>query len=194
MNDADASPESATDARLSDEQKAALRRRLYGGEEARFGVYAILDGASIPDLPAALQRLAPEHLCLYRGELGPEMTAAAPYLVKLPDDGGDAFCEFLLDGWGRHWGVYLYSGAGLRELRKHLRTFLMVYGPDGKPLYFRYYDPRVLRTYLPTCNQAETETVFGPVARYIAEGEDPLELLRFRRDDGLVGSERIRIV
>ena len=33
------------------------------------------------------------------------------------------------------------------ELRRHLRRFLLVKDESGRQLYFRYYDPRVLRLY-----------------------------------------------
>ena len=56
----------------------------------------------------------------------------------------------------------------------------MVHGPDGKRLYFRYYDPRVLRVYLPTCNTEETKFIFGPLAAYFCEGETADTLLTFR--------------
>jgi hypothetical protein len=37
-------------------------------------------------------------------------------------------------------------------------------------LLFRYYDPRVLRVYLPSCRPSELETVFGPV---VSVGKKP---------------------
>ncbi len=55
----------------------------------------------------------------------------------------------------------------------------MVYDEEGKPLYFRYYDPRVLRAYLPTCNESELQTVFGPVNHYYAEGKEQNQLIEF---------------
>ena len=76
----------------------------------------------------------------------------------------------------------------------HLRTFLKVYGPDLKPLYFRYYDPRVLRVYLPTCNDQELQTVFGPVLRYLLEDEDPATLLKFWIDRDEYQSEKVALV
>ena len=51
---------------------------------------------------------------------------------------------------------------------------------EGQELYFRYYDPRVLRTYLPTCTPDELEQVFGPVLEYALEDEVEETLLRFR--------------
>ena len=41
--------------------------------------------------------------------------------------------------------------------------------PSGEMVYFRYYDPRVLQVYLPTCRRDEIKIIYGPVLRYIAE-------------------------
>jgi hypothetical protein len=57
----------------------------------------------------------------------------------------------------------------------------MVHDPDGRRLYFRYYDPRVFRVYLPTCNAEEMEQVFGPVLSYQMEDESARNLLVFER-------------
>ncbi|MFY2558205.1 hypothetical protein ACN469_11275, partial [Corallococcus terminator] len=49
------------------------------------------------------------------------------------------------------------------------------------------YDPRVLRTYLPTCNAEELRFVFGPIRSFLMEDEDGSMLLRFSlRDEELV--------
>lgn len=155
-------------------------------------VYAILDGASVPQLPQVLARLEVEAECLYRGELEADLAGAAPYLALVPFD--HPFTDWLLqEGWGKHWGVFAISHVDLRELRMHLRTFLKVYGPDLKPLYFRYYDPRVLRAYLPTCDEGELQTVFGPVLRYVLEDANPQHLIKFSIVDGACHSEVVEL-
>ena len=156
-------------------------------------VYTLLDGASIPRLRPTLARLEVEAECLYRGELEPDLAQVAPYLAVAPFD--HPFTDWLLqEGWGNHWGIFAISRADLRTLRMHLRTFLKVYSPDLKPLYFRYYDPRVLRIYLPTCNAQELQTVFGPVLRYLTEDEDPATLLKFSIDQGECRRESVALV
>ena len=57
-------------------------------------VYAILDGASIPQLPEILARLEVEAECLYRGELAPDLAEAAPYLARVLFD--HPFTDWLL--------------------------------------------------------------------------------------------------
>ena len=82
-------------------------------------------------------------------------------------------------GWGKSWGVYLTSDWPLPALRNFLRQFLMVSLPDGKQVYFRFYDPRVLRLYLPLCTADEANEFFGPVKYYVMEDQAPDALLRF---------------
>jgi hypothetical protein len=137
------------------------------GEE----VCALLDGASVPGL---LERLdaepALEVECLLRGELEPDMAEVAPYLVRL--EPGAEFTEWVVGtGWGRHWGSFVASHQGFRRLRDHLRALTLIYRRDGTPLYFRYYDPRVLRVFLPTCSPAQLKQMFGPVDAFLAESE-----------------------
>jgi len=156
-----------------------LEKELFGDDES--SAFAVLDGASVPDLPELLHEFQPGHECLYRGELKPDMAEVAPYLIRL--EKGSPFTEEVLSrGWGQHWGIFALTAIDLAGLRRHLRKFLIVHDSDGKPLYFRYYDPRVLRVYLPTCNAEELKTVFGPVSSYVVEDEDPASLLRFRFD------------
>ena len=40
-------------------------------------------------------------------------------------------------------------------------------------MLFRYYDPRVLRAFLPTCTRDELRTVFGGIECFWIEGEEP---------------------
>ena len=143
--------------------------------------FAVLDGASVPELLGRLDQWQPNFECLYRGQLAPDLAAAAPYLIQLEPEG--EFTEWLLSkGWGGHWGVLAASEADLQTLRQHFRRFLTVYDESGKPLLFRYYDPRVLRIYLPSCAPEEVTAFFGPVKSYVMEGEQPDEILRFERD------------
>jgi hypothetical protein len=168
---------------IDEDAAQELRRQLFS--DSAVYVYAVLDGASVPDLLPKLYEAMPEFECLYRGELEPDMAEVAPYLVCLEPD--TYFADWVMDnGWGSHWGIYAAAYAGFRDMRKHFRKFLTVYDPEGRPMLFRYYDPRVIRSYLPTCSDEELLTVFGPVSCYMLEGEDANTLLRFRLDaDGL---------
>ncbi len=169
----------------------ALHEQLFTISDAT--VYAVFDGASAPNLLQMLARWKAESVCLLRGELKPDVAQVAPYLTVIRPD--TPFTDWVLEeGWGKHWGIFIVSTASFRTLRQHFRSFLMVYTPDGKPVYFRYYDPRVLRTYLPTCNAKELQTVFGPVLRYIVEDTDPTALLKFWPDGGQCRSKQVSLI
>jgi hypothetical protein len=150
--------------------------------------FAVLDGASVPGLLDKLDQWKPEFVCLYRGELKDDLAAVAPYLVRLEPE--SEMTEWILSkGWGNHWGIFAIAEADLQAMRQHFRKLLTVYDEKGKPLLFRYYDPRVLRVYLPTCNGNELETVLGPVASYLVESESSDTLLRFRLAGGRLNRE-----
>ncbi len=149
-------------------------------------LYAVLDAARDIKILALLLQSKEEYQSLYEGPQGAKLAQVAPYLVRLKRD--SLLLEKLVrDGWGESWGVYLTCASEFQEVRRHLRHFLEVMLPEGEQVYFRYYDPRVLRVYLPTCTFEETDYFFGPIQNYLMEDEDPDSLLQFsNRGHGVV--------
>ncbi len=153
--------------------------------------YAALDGAANPDLLDHLYAdPRPEFICLYRGELAPDIAEVAPYLVLLKL--GHPFTDWLLtEGWGKHWGIFALAKTSLKALRTHFRRFLMVRDPEGKQVYFRFYDPRVLQAFLPTCNAEELGFLFGPVSCFWCEAETGHHLDSFTVHDNELRKQTI---
>lgn len=48
------------------------------------------------------------------------------------------------------------------QVHRHLRKFNVVYGPDGRPLFWRYYDPRSLPPVLDSLDAAQQRAFLGP--------------------------------
>jgi hypothetical protein len=137
--------------------------------------YVLLDAARDPLVRAFILEHAPDAESLYAG-IDEGLVDVAPYLLPLAGR-----LESLMPlAWGNSWGVFLRSEATLAELRKHFRRFLMVQLEDGEEVYFRFYDPRVLRVFLPTCTAPEREGFLGPVQTFVIEGEHFGEMVRFR--------------
>ena len=134
-------------------------------------LFAVMDSARDPNIPIELRRKGAEFTSLYRGEPEESLSSVAPYLVSL-DPKSELMRWLLTNGWGNSWGIFLVSAASLATLRRHFRHFLLVHDTAGSELYFRFYDPRVLRTFLPTCTGTETKRVFGPVGVYLLEAEN----------------------
>jgi len=147
-------------------------------EAAGAGIWAILDAAIDESIAGALEKAKLDCCCLFSGRLISALKNAAPYLVKLRF--GHAFTEYLVsEAWDRHWCVFFQADASMEELRLHLKQFLRVKDQNGRRLYFRFYDPRVLRVYLPTCTAHELRIFFGPIRRFVMEDEEPGILLEF---------------
>ena len=158
-----------------------LAKYLWPEEPGLGKLWMILDAARDPEIFSLMGRSYQEKCCLYAGELAPEVARAAPYLAEV--EMTDWFTKDLFGkGWGASWGILFRAQADLATLRKHFRRFLMAASPEGKKMLFRYYDPRVWRTYLPTCAPDELQYVFGPVKVFICEGEALDEILEFRFD------------
>jgi hypothetical protein len=141
-------------------------------------LYGLLDAAKEPMIIDLLAASDLEHESLYEGEAGEEIAEFGPWLVHLKP-GAELLATVARDGWGQSWGTFLVCEKDFAEVRRHLRKFLLIKLPDGRQVYFRFYDPRVLRTYLPTCTGPELETFFGPIRRLILESPDPMEALEF---------------
>jgi hypothetical protein len=170
---------------------AAIERQLwpYGGDR---DVWMIIDPARERRIYFDLINSHLEYTCLYSGNIADELEAVAPHLVQLGFEDKDTR-ELVTRSWGRSWGVFLRCPARMERLRRHLRTFLMVNDWTGKRLLFRYYDPRVLRVYLPTCTAEELKTVFGPVTDFWTEDSSSQQLLGFSFSRGRLAESNIPV-
>ncbi len=141
-------------------------------------LFAILDAARDPMILPLLMQSDHVYQSLYEGTKGEALCAVAPYLLHLPS--GSTFLETLIDqGWGNSWGIYLTCDQSFKDVRKHFRRLLMVKIFDGQKVYFRFYDPRVFRLYVPSCLPNEAQFLFGPVLSFLLEDKGPENLLRF---------------
>ena len=82
--------------------------------------------------------------------------------------------------------VLCVSEGAQADVASHFRRLLKVQTESGERLYFRYYDPRVLRAFLPSCSEEQVESVFGEVqAFYFYRAGAGVELCRRKQDGGL---------
>ena len=147
-------------------------------------VYALLDGARDRRIEPMVRLSGLEYSCLYGGRLSPVLERVAPYLVHLTPRASITRDLFTM-GWGQSWGILTVvpPDCTMQQQRRHFRSLLRVQSEDGKVLAFRFYDPRVLRTYLPTCRSDEARQVFGPIPRIALESADGENLLVYNRGD-----------
>ncbi|KYF97358.1 hypothetical protein BE20_38830 [Sorangium cellulosum] len=145
----------------------------------------MVDAARDPRIRLLLGEAGEQTASLYTGFQGEILADVGPTLVHLPP--GSTLLDALVDcGWGDSWGVFLTSNRPFGDVRKHLRRFLLVESGTGKQQYFRFYDPRVLRGFLPTCGPRKLEALFEEIEAFAMEAEDPGKLLRFTAQGGKV--------
>jgi hypothetical protein len=152
------------------------------GEIARTGtLWAILDACDAPEVPPKVHQLgSTKAVSLYKGQAGVAYSGIAPYLVSV-DEALLAWIGQTL--WTTPWGIFAQADGDLERLRTHFRKFLLVEDSKARRMYFRFYDPRVLQTFLRTCNDAELNEFFGPIRQILLVhgGEDQMPLLNFQR-------------
>jgi hypothetical protein len=140
--------------------------------EAEKGVlFAILDAGRSDRIRGLLAEAVDEYRSLYDGVEANSMATIAPYLVQIQK--GSALLRRLVEeGWGDSWGVYFASGASFRDIRAHLQRLLTAKLKEDQRIFqFRYYDPRVLRVFLPTCTARQMGDVYGEIERFVCEDE-----------------------
>ncbi len=95
-----------------------------------------------------------------------------PYL--LPVSAQSSWLRPLLEqGWGKGFVSFLVSSAPGADVQKHFAKFLSVQLSSGNGVYFPFYDPRVMRDFLPTAAPGELAMFLGPVQEWLLEGDAP---------------------
>jgi hypothetical protein len=150
-------------------------------------VYAVLDGAVVRQLPDYLDDNEADFACLFRGETDPLVLTRAPYLVRI-EPGDPMFAWILREGWGRNWGMFatVPRDTPFDAVLDHFREFLQVRLPDGRIVFFRFYDPRVQRLFLKSCDAAQTAQLFAVPMSWSCESEDGSALLVHTANSGEV--------
>ena len=142
--------------------------------------YMLIDCAGVEGGAERLPRdIFDEFECLFTGDLAEELEDVAPYLGCLASLGPEtqAVVEDLL---ARHLGILVTlppptgndEPPSFAQVHRHFRKFNVVYGPEGKPLFFRYYDPRVIVDVLKVLDEQQLKAFFGPVERLCLVGAD----------------------
>lgn len=125
-------------------------------------LYAILDACKQPLVPPKMNELgASRGVSLFKGTAKEVYSAFAPYLVQV--DG--ALLDWIRESLSKTpWGIFLLTNRReLAVLFAHLQPLLFPRLSDGKLWLLRFYDPRVLETYLTSCTMEQLRAFYGPV-------------------------------
>jgi pSer/pThr/pTyr-binding forkhead associated (FHA) protein len=151
--------------------------------------FVVLDGAIGPAIRDLLNQAGVFYQSLYEGAQAVDLAPFGPYLAEI-QKGGKLMPFLIKVGWGKSWGVFLSAPMAFAEARKHLRHFLMVDIEGGQRVIFRFYDPRVMRVFIPTCNAEQRKEFFGQIQHFFVESEVETIVNRY----GVGGDEQFELM
>lgn len=144
----------------------ALRRLPQGKRSPSLFTYAVIDLAIAPEAsPVVTGRQWYEAQPLFTPDTPIEVLAVGPWLANtahLPE------LMPLLDGFESDlpWGYLVHASIDIVSLRRAFRRFNMVEIPDPRRMaLFRYWDPRVMATFLDIATREQKTLLFEFIDR-----------------------------
>lgn len=145
--------------------------RLARAVDATERLYTVVDACLAPELiELARTEFKQPVRMLFKGKAAAleEVESFAPFFIAI--DLETDFLEYWAAYWYENAGILFTSTAEPRVIFRHLRKIFIVQDESGQEYFFRFYDPRVLRTYLPTCTNEEKVNFYGPITSFMFEG------------------------
>jgi hypothetical protein len=125
---------------------------------------------------------------LFKGTKDASLIDVSPWLFQIDDklkENLDNEMEVSLQ-----FPCLLESPADIHMLATHFRKFIYL-TIEGQEYFFRFYDPRVLEKFLPTCNKDQIREFFGLIQYFIAEDTVKEKAIRYWQENGILKQEII---
>jgi hypothetical protein len=178
-----------------DQIKTELADYLFlarSGAEEGTHLFCLMDAVSNPHIvPHLVTALPVPSDCLFSGSAKQDLGDQTAWLADVTDDA--TALETLVDeGYAKGMLSFLLSPLELKPLIRHLKRFTKVRDPEGTEHFFRFYDPKVMRQYLPVFTASQRDMFFSQIICAIFEDtRDSTKLFRFAATDGALKSEII---
>lgn len=140
-------------------------------EKENCSLYGIVDSARNEEVFRYLLADNVKYKSLFEGTKDVRSYGVSGFLVECKKE-SPLFNWLTTEAWGDSCCIFFTSKASFEELFKHFQKFNRVYLEDDDVVLFRYYDPRVLSIYLPTCTKSELDTFYGEVETFYLEDKD----------------------
>lgn len=138
-------------------------------------LFAVLDATNAPLVPPKATELGEARaVSLFAGSPQQEYWKYAPYLVKVDA----SLLKWLRENlWSTPWGIFVMSNTDLAAVAVHLRKLLRIRLKTGEECIFRFYDPRILVSFLTGCTAAESDEFFSAVRAFGVNENQAFKLL-----------------
>lgn len=145
--------------------------------------FAVVDAATIPNLPELLSASDQPFDCLFTGQARSDLANVAPWILRL--DPESRFTQRLwMEGslpWqlgGKFRGLLLSTDDDMGQVKRHFRRLTRVRRADADEwMLFRFYDPHTIAALAPHLTRQEAISVFGS---YVIAGVDRFASVTFR--------------
>lgn len=142
-------------------------------------LYGIVDSARNDEVFRYLVTGDVRYKSLFEDTMDVQSYGVSGFLVECKKE-SPLFKWMTTEAWGDNCCIFFTSKASFDDLFTHFQKFNRVYIEGDDVVLFRYYDPRVLSLFLPTCNDDQIHSFFGKVNLFFAENEDPTILKVFK--------------
>jgi hypothetical protein len=160
-------------------------------EKKMCNLYATVDSARNDEVFKYFLTENVTYKSLFEGKMDIKYFGVSGFLVECKKD-SILFNWLTTKAWGDSCSIFFISKIPFIDVLKHFQKLNRVYLEEDDIVYFRYYDPRVLRVYLPTCNNKEIKIFFGETEGFFVESENPEVLIEFQKHSTF-WSDRIMI-
>jgi hypothetical protein len=140
--------------------------------------YVLLDAARMGGFIEDARILNEQNEILYTSKEEQHLETVAPFLFSYYQN-TDFDIWLRKEGWGNSWGIFIQSNASIDQICKHFSKFTTTRTKDGAEMYYRFYDPRVLRSLLPGYDPIQLREFFGPLEKIVCEDENSEFALNF---------------
>lgn len=153
--------------------------------DVKESLYVVIDACQAPELISmSRHNLSQQTRMLFKGIAAslPEVETFAPFFI--PVDLRSNFLENWSTYAGKNAGILFASSAEPRIVFRHLRNIFIVKDEAGQEHFFRFYDPRVARAFIPSCTEVEVVEFFGPITTFWIDSEMPHVVERWSHSHG----------
>lgn len=155
-------------------------------------LYAVVDAAKDYRLASAARDILGEPLRPLLTKAPRFMERVGPYVTPIRcAERGARYLELWAEYHGDNAGIFFFTRSWPQAVRSHLISIFEVYDESKQMFFFRFYDPRVIRDYLPTCTAKECREFFGPIRCFLVDGEEPDTMHLYRPGTSAVQLDRV---
>lgn len=142
-------------------------------------LFAIFDAAQHPDIWESLSKLSPlQRQSLITGVAAKRYSRHMPYLVPLTPQSTETL-RLIERGWNKGWYILFTSSSTIEALLSFFVDLTTIKDQNsGQQLLFRFYDPRVLRDFLTTCDTGQLTEIFSHIESFFCDSADGAKLVQ----------------